>query len=49
MDSMGLSNSAYRSRGYQLEMLEASRKENIIVAACFFLLPSEASKDADNF
>ncbi|EKV06650.1 Dicer-like protein 2 [Penicillium digitatum PHI26] len=31
MDSMGLSNSAYRSRGYQLEMLEASRKENIIM------------------
>jgi hypothetical protein len=25
---------AYRSRGYQLEMLEASRKENIIVAVC---------------
>ncbi|KAG0159677.1 hypothetical protein PDIDSM_7200 [Penicillium digitatum] len=31
MDSMGLSNSAYRSRGYQLEMLEASRKGNIIM------------------
>ena len=25
----------YRSRGYQLEMLEASQKENIIVAVCF--------------
>ncbi|CAG8877912.1 unnamed protein product [Penicillium nalgiovense] len=34
MDSTGLSSNgaAYRSRGYQLEMLEASRKENIIVA-----------------
>lgn len=38
MDSTGLSSdgAAYRSRGYQLEMLEASRKENIIVAVCFF-------------
>lgn len=26
----------YRSRGYQLEMLEASCKENIIVAVSFF-------------
>ncbi|KAJ5410973.1 uncharacterized protein N7487_005332 [Penicillium crustosum] len=34
MVSTGLSSdgAAYRSRGYQLEMLEASRKENIIVA-----------------
>ncbi|KAI3140437.1 hypothetical protein CBS147326_2138 [Penicillium roqueforti] len=34
MDSTGLGSdgAAYRSRGYQLEMLEASRKENIIVA-----------------
>ncbi|OQD72256.1 hypothetical protein PENPOL_c001G07256 [Penicillium polonicum] len=34
MDSTGLSSdgAAYRSRGYQLEMLEASRKQNIIVA-----------------
>ncbi|KAJ5188990.1 hypothetical protein N7491_005312 [Penicillium cf. griseofulvum] len=34
MDCTGLSSdgAAYRSRGYQLEMLEASRKENIIVA-----------------
>ncbi|KAJ5616526.1 hypothetical protein N7537_001640 [Penicillium hordei] len=34
MDSTGLSSdgAAYRSRGYQLEMLESSRKENIIVA-----------------
>ncbi|KAJ5960754.1 uncharacterized protein N7479_007904 [Penicillium vulpinum] len=34
MGSLGLSSdgAAYRSRGYQLEMLEASRKENIIVA-----------------
>ncbi|KAJ5835336.1 hypothetical protein N7447_001362 [Penicillium robsamsonii] len=35
MDSTGLSSdgaAAYRSRGYQLEMLDASRKENIIVA-----------------
>lgn len=40
MDSTGLSSdgAAYRSRGYQLEMLEASRKENIIVAVCFFFL-----------
>lgn len=38
MDSMGLSSdgAAYRSRGYQLEMLEASHKGNIIVAVCFF-------------
>lgn len=28
---------AYRSRGYQLEMLEASCKENIIVAVCRFI------------
>ncbi|KAJ5550279.1 hypothetical protein N7461_004977 [Penicillium sp. DV-2018c] len=30
--SVGNDGCAYRSRGYQLEMLEASRKENIIVA-----------------
>jgi hypothetical protein len=27
---------AYRPREYQLEMLDASRKENIIVAVCLF-------------
>jgi hypothetical protein len=29
---VGSNESAFRSRGYQLEMLDASRKENIIVA-----------------
>ena len=31
---VGSIEAAYRSRGYQLEMLEASRMENIIVAVC---------------
>jgi hypothetical protein len=31
---VGSNEAAYRSRGYQLEMLDASRKENIIVAVC---------------
>lgn len=40
MDSTGLSSdgAAYRSRGYQLEMLEASRKQNIIVAVSYFFV-----------
>ncbi|OQD98606.1 hypothetical protein PENVUL_c070G09986 [Penicillium vulpinum] len=44
MGSLGLSSdgAAYRSRGYQLEMLEASRKENIIVALIWFLAPTVA-------
>jgi hypothetical protein len=50
MDSTGLSSNgaAYRSRGYQLEMLEASRKENIIVAVCPFLRIT-TSEDAELF
>lgn len=32
------SSPAYRPRGYQLEMLEASLKENVIVAVCFVLM-----------
>lgn len=31
---VGSNGTAYRPRDYQLEMLEASRQQNIIVAAC---------------
>lgn len=50
MDSTGLSSdgAAYRSRGYQLEMLEASRKENIIVAVRFFLLLFSSMRALEN-
>lgn len=33
-DRVGSNGTAYRPRGYQLEMLEASRQQNIIVAVC---------------
>ncbi|KAJ5301638.1 hypothetical protein N7508_006501 [Penicillium antarcticum] len=43
MALMGVgSGAAYRPREYQLEMLEASRKENIIVARIWFLVPTVA-------
>lgn len=31
---VGKNDTAYRPRGYQLEMLEASLKQNVIVAVC---------------
>lgn len=34
---LGTNGSSYRPRGYQLEMLEASRHQNIIVAVCSFI------------
>jgi hypothetical protein len=39
VSTLGLqgNSSSYRPRGYQLEMLEASRHQNIIVAVCSFI------------
>lgn len=34
-DQVGSKGTAYRPRGYQLEMLEASRQQNVIVAVCW--------------
>jgi hypothetical protein len=40
--------SAYQPRNYQLEMLEASMKENIIVAACSLVLYLKLQNANDN-
>ncbi|CAG8162910.1 unnamed protein product [Penicillium salamii] len=43
MVATGMANQPpFRSRGYQLEMLEASQKENVIVALIWFLAPTVA-------
>ena len=42
---VGSNGSSYRPRGYQLEMLEASRQQNIIVAVSRFIpLMTDLSK-----
>lgn len=38
-NNMVVNGAAYRPRGYQLEMLEKSQQQNIIVAVCGVFLP----------